>query len=76
MAELWDRGQTKGACIVPPVILSRAFVAPNANYMSTVHAPYHERLAVGDGTIEGGFTNGSVIRKEGTILRIFDIFFF
>lgn len=57
MAELWDRGQTKGACIVPPVILSRAFVAPNANYMSTVHALYHEKLTRGWNN-EGGFANG------------------
>lgn len=43
-----------GVCIVPPVILSRAFVTPNANYMSTVHAPYHGRPSVRDGTMRVG----------------------
>lgn len=49
---------TKWVCIVPPVILSRAFVTPNANYMSTVHAPYHGRPSVRDGTMRVARANG------------------
>lgn len=49
---------SKWVCIVPPVILSRAFVTPNANYMSTVHAPYHGRPGVTDGTIRVARANG------------------
>lgn len=48
----------KWVCIVPPVILSRAFVTPNANYMSTVYAPYHGRTSVTDGTMRVTRANG------------------
>lgn len=55
---------------MPAVILSRAFVAPNANYMSTVHAPYHGRLGVRDGTMREARLMGLFLAKDvGQTLR-------
>lgn len=44
VAELWDRGQTKGACIVPPVIFS---LEPSLPQMLIICQPFTRRITKG-----------------------------
>lgn len=74
-----DKPRVRALCLLSSS--AQAFVAPNANYMSTVHAPYHERLTVGDGTMrenlligliqsEDNFKNFRYLSKENFFFRL------
>lgn len=57
-----DKPRVRALCFLSSS--AQAFVAPNANYMSTVHAPYHERLTIGDGTMRENFLIGLTQNDE------------
>lgn len=64
MAKLWDRGWPSGCVLCLLSSSVELSLPPNANYMSTVYAPYHGRTSVTDGTMRMTRANGPLPRQR------------